>query len=554
MSSTDAVSHAQKIARLLVEKLSFLHVTGHSTDPTPTARFIDGEPDAIAQVRAVLESRLPDSDHSAFIAAIETPSDELAQCLTILAKGTPLASSDSRTKLGDAAFCRKLVEQIRAAGSNTSNPPAFEQLKQAFRTTTEAAVSAAIDAIGAAPPTEPPAEAANFSLLGRIEFDRRAGAAADRTVQTATHGKLSSLNALVKHVEAAENEIIRLSRSAQDTAAGPAVLSDASTGTPMKVKAFDVFKDAVARQEDRDLLDFEITTYLWPAGQAKIPAIDPHYHFDIPTLRTVLYGIEHGKNCALVGPPGAGKTDMTKQIAARLNRPYFRVPIDGEMRRREMIGGMKQFATATGSEMRFVDGVLIQAMRLPSIICFDEFDRMDPDLAYLMHQALEGEGITLLDDGERFIAPHPKLAMIGTANTKGVADSLNRFNMTSELSEATRDRFTFWLNVTYLGQENEVQILTAKAPGITTDEARQIRRFAELMRTAYLEEKIRTACSLRQLLEVARYGAFVRSLPEAVSRIMIDRAATIEDEAAIRQIAHQIYGAAIPDQIQRAAA
>lgn len=532
MNGTDAsVVRARETARFFIEKLCFMQVTSDQAEP-PIASFIAGLDGAVAQVEAILKDACGPGDHSEFLDAIRSPSNELEQCA-----GAVEVDFD----LGSPEFSRRLAQAIR------SNPAAeFLNLRKRYTGLNAGVVRAALDAMKIQAPAgdEAPTETTHYTPVGRIQLDARTASAADTVVQQASQGKISSLEYIVKKLESAEHEIIRLGRERQSSVAAPTVLVDASQGQPVKMNAADVFADAVKTREDKDLLDFPVTAYRWPDGQAKIPAIDPTYHFNVEVLRTLLFAAENQKNAALVGPPGCGKSKQTQQIAARLSRPYFRIPIDGEMRRREMIGGIKQVATPTGSEMRYFDGVLVQAMGLPSFICFDEFDRMDPDLAYLMHQALEGEGLTLLDDGERFIPPHPHMAIIGTANTKGVADAMNRFNMVNELSEATRDRFPFFIDVDYMKPSDEAKTLVAKVPGLTDADAAQLARTAEFIRGSYKDGNIRTACSFRQIEEAARFGVFVRSMPKAVKTIIVKRAATEDDEATIAGFGQQVYGAA----------
>uniref|UniRef100_UPI0013DA2A4C AAA family ATPase n=1 Tax=Streptococcus pneumoniae TaxID=1313 RepID=UPI0013DA2A4C len=80
------------------------------------------------------------------------------------------------------------------------------------------------------------------------------------------------------------------------------------------------------------------------------PLANPLYRFNADLLSTLVYAIEQRENLSLVGPPGCGKTTILQEMAARTGRPFFRIPIDGELRRREMVGGFKQIATEKGSQ------------------------------------------------------------------------------------------------------------------------------------------------------------------------------------------------------------
>ncbi len=180
------------------------------------------------------------------------------------------------------------------------------------------------------------------------------------------------------------------------------------------------------------------------------------------------------------------------------------------MRRRELIGGFKQVLENGQPTTKWFDGVLVNALRSPAILDMDEIDRADPDLQYVAHQVYEGKGVTILEDEGRYIAPHPHFAMIGTANTKGRADGLNIYGLTAEMSEATRDRFSFWIAWDYMPEAVEIVRLKQAVPGLDDQSAGQIVKLANALRSSLKDGKIRTATSYRQVRTCAEYAVFLR--------------------------------------------
>ena len=282
-----------------------------------------------------------------------------------------------------------------------------------------------------------------------------------------------------------------------------------------------------------------------------VPEIDEEYLFDAATLATASFSIENGKNYALVGPTGCGKTTFMEQIAARLGRPFYRIPIDGEMRRREIIGSFKQQTFATGSATVWFDGLLTEAIRYPSIIDLDEFDRADPDLMYAAHQALERKGILILEDSGRYVRMHPSCSVGATANTKGRADGNGLYANVTELSEASRDRFPFWIDHDYLDQDAELELVSRANPAMSREVLGKLVAIAADMRVSFKGGTLRTACSTRQVKATAEFAASMMqimrepaAMRHAINQVLVARAGDDADSAAIKQIVHQ----RLPDQ------
>lgn len=391
----------------------------------------------------------------------------------------------------------------------------------------------------------PPAVTA-FTPIGRFEYNPREIALSDTTIREATGKRFRSASALMDHLFAAESYIRHLEN------VGPAAAVDTS-GLSYRVEtrnARDVFGNGFIDPLGAQDLNMEVKVFTWSSPNPKVPAVDSGYCYTLDELTDILYCIEHKKNSVLVGPPGCGKTIATEQIAARLGRPFFRVPLDGQMRKREILGGFKQVVEDGHSVTRWFDGLVPQAMAWPSILTMDEIDRGDPDLQYVAHELYEGKGLTILEDEGRRIVPDPHFALIGTSNTKGRAEGMNIYSLGAEMSEATRDRFPFWIDWNYLPEGVETRQIERSVDGLAAGQAAKIIKIANGLRAALIEGKIRTATSYRQVLNCAQYAAFMakthrnpdKGLVLAIKKVFVARATDEGEVAAISEVAKAALG------------
>ena len=270
---------------------------------------------------------------------------------------------------------------------------------------------------------------------------------------------------------------------------------------------------------------------------------DPHYCFDGFTIKVMTSAMRRRKNVMAVGDPGCGKIEFFKQFAARIGMPYHGITFDGQLSRAEIIGSFRQITTPTGSATPFVDGLIPRLIQKPGILCLNEIDQCDPDIQYMLHDIYEGGGLTIQEDGGRFVPRHPDCIIVATANTKGRGTENGLTHARYEMSEATRDRFPIWLNFTYLEPEKESNTIVLKT-SLNKDVSDKLVEIAKSIRNGYSLGELSQPCSLRQLLDVAELAEdFIdrgpyESLAIACDIVLIGRANN-DDALAIREYVNQ---------------
>lgn len=316
-----------------------------------------------------------------------------------------------------------------------------------------------------------------------------------------------------------------------------------------QVKVSDVFVGIDANDK---LFAFDVPVIDWQEPHPSVPAVDPHYNMDPAALLTALYAVANKKSVAIVGPHGAGKTKMVEQIGARLNMPVTIIPMDGQMTRGTLFGQEKIRGTETGPESYYQYGVLPRAMMEPGFIVFDEFDRADPGVQYACHSVYEQTGLRLLEHDGAIIPMHPMNRILGTANTKGRGSDDGMYLGAIEMSEATRDRFSLWIELDYQDVQDDVKVISAKVPGIKKRDAVTVARLADQIRKSYNQGNLSQTCSMRQMLETAQMyvaiaagtGEPEKCLRYAMEQVIMGRASSIDRgaiETALRTLLPGAY-------------
>ena len=299
-------------------------------------------------------------------------------------------------------------------------------------------------------------------------------------------------------------------------------------------KVSDIFRAIDAKNP---LFDFEVPYIAWDKPHPGVPAVDKAYNMEEDSLATVLYAIAKKKSTAIVGPHGAGKTKLVEQVGARLNIPVTVIPVDGQITRSELFGQEKIRSTASGPESYFQYGILPMALEEPGFILFDEIDRADPAIQYACHSVYEQTHLLLMEHDGRRIPLHQFNRIFATANTKGRGSDDGMYGGDNEMSEATRDRFSLWIEIDYQDVEDDIMVLKAKITGLDDKCAKVIAKFAQMIRNGFKDASLSQTCSMRQQLEAAEMAVhFIATmkaktkeekmacLRRAIDRVIIGRA------------------------------
>lgn len=234
------------------------------------------------------------------------------------------------------------------------------------------------------------------------------------------------------------------------------------------------------------------------------------------------------------GPTGCGKSSCITQVAARTNRPLFRVNAHNRTEWPDFAGQLRLVDGST----EFQHGPLAQAMKIGAWFLVDELDLAQPGILASLNTVLEGGALTIPENGGEVIKPARGFRFIATCNSKGDggASTGGAYSGVMRQNVAFLDRFMV-LEETYLPHSHEVGMLVAMAT--PEDIAQRMVSVANATRDSFLEDGCTTPISTRSLIRWATLIPCYKNKPEpafyALERAFLKRVGDRETIDAVKE-------------------
>lgn len=201
------------------------------------------------------------------------------------------------------------------------------------------------------------------------------------------------------------------------------------------------------------------------------------------------------QNVRLLGPHGCGKTELAIQFAARLKMPLLIMDCANLREARDWFGykGAKD-GTVYWHESQFVRAVTAGN----HVILLDELNRANPHLLNTLMPLLDARRFTYLEEKGDKICVGPGTVFFASMN-EGAG-----YTGTSSLDRAIRDRFPRVIEMSYLGEKDEIKLLMRRV-GINEDIATRLVGMANKIRqdSTGLSATLTESMSTRQLIAAA---------------------------------------------------
>lgn len=239
---------------------------------------------------------------------------------------------------------------------------------------------------------------------------------------------------------------------------------------------------------------------------------DPNYSFSRRVVRMIVLGLSVGQHMLLTGAPGAGKSSVVWQIAARCGIPVFDVGCKLTTDLEDLTGadvlskGSTQFRA--GPIAQAVDAVkhIHSSGVTKAILLIDEIDAANPAVIVGLNGMLDGARIqcagSMLDT--------TGITVIATANTCGAGDSTGHWSSRQALDPSVLNRMAS-TTVPYISREAEARVIGQAFPKLMAKSGEkmlceQLADAAGDVRDAWDSGKMESdPISTRQVLNLCRF-------------------------------------------------
>lgn len=257
--------------------------------------------------------------------------------------------------------------------------------------------------------------------------------------------------------------------------------------------------------------------YALPTTSASslIPAIDSTYvpfgiHKDVEKI--IKSGIFYPSY--VYGPTGNGKSTTVEQICAKLGRSLIRINLNSMTDEEQLIGTK----TLIDGNIEVVEGPVIRAMRMGSVLLLDEIDAGNANTMLCLQPILEGKPYYFKLNNE-MIVPAKGFNIFATANTKGKGSEDGRYLGTNILNEAFLERFSVTFVQDYPGQVVELKIIrnVMEQHGCNDEVyAKDLCRWADAIRRTFDDGGIDENITTRRLIHIVKAFSIFKDKKKAI--------------------------------------
>lgn len=181
--------------------------------------------------------------------------------------------------------------------------------------------------------------------------------------------------------------------------------------------------------------DFTPYQHIWIKSGAEIPFKDDSFILTESVeghLTNLARAVFAQRPVLLEGPTSSGKSSMVKYLAELTGNKFVRINNHESTEVQEYLG---HYVTDEYGKLRFVDGILVNAVRNGSWVVLDELNLAPTDVLEALNRLLDDNCELFIPDTQETIRPHPDLRIFATQNPAGI------YGGRKMLSRAFRNRF-----------------------------------------------------------------------------------------------------------------
>ncbi len=253
---------------------------------------------------------------------------------------------------------------------------------------------------------------------------------------------------------------------------------------------------------------------------------------DMNILEDALTALLLGKNVLLKGPTGSGKTVLAETLSYLFQKPMHSINCSVDLDVEGILGYNTLQAHNGASEVSFVDGPLMKAMKGGHFLYIDEINMAKPETLPLLHGALDYRKMITNPFTQEVVYGHDDFRVIAAINEGYVG--------TSELNEALKNRFVI-IEVPYIQGSTLKELLLSESKLKNEAIAEKFAQFSNdlvpLARDGRVSEE---AASIRGIIDACDLSLYIPVL-RAIERSIIAKLSDETEQITVRELAESYF-------------
>lgn len=231
----------------------------------------------------------------------------------------------------------------------------------------------------------------------------------------------------------------------------------------------------------------------------------------------VLLSVVLQKNVLLKGPSGSGKTKLAESISSFFSQPMHSINCSVDLDAEALLGFKTLIQDNGQTIIDFVEGPVIQAMRLGHILYIDEINMAKPETLPILHSALDHRRMLTNPYTGEVLKAHKDFTVIAAINEGYVG--------TSPLNEALKNRFISF-SIPYLTGEQLRALFEREYPLASSELIQIMLNLAEdtfvQVQNGLLSEEAASIRSLLDATDLSQYISPLRAIRYAIAEKLED--------------------------------
>lgn len=278
----------------------------------------------------------------------------------------------------------------------------------------------------------------------------------------------------------------------------------------------------------------------WMLQGMEVPQEQPHYIITPFVERNMLNLVRATSTrrfpVLVQGPTSSGKTSMIEYLAKFSGNKFVRINNHEHTDLQEYLG---TYISGTDGQLRFQEGLLVQALREGHWIVLDELNLAPTDVLEALNRLLDDNRELLIPETQEIVRPHENFMLFATQNPPGL------YGGRKTLSRAFRNRF-LELHFDDIPEDELDTILEKRSQKVAPSDCRRIvsvyKELSRLRQSNRLFEQKDSFATLRDLFRWALRDAENREQLAANGYMLLaERVRNSEERMAVKEVIERIF-------------